>query len=45
MLLRGLYCLHFCRPVSTTYTTSGIVRDVSAMFVATTILRVPRAAG
>jgi hypothetical protein len=41
MLVRALYCRHFCRPASTTNTTSGMVSDVSAMFVATTILRTP----
>mmetsp|Transcript_12710 Transcript_12710/g.53762 ORF Transcript_12710/g.53762 Transcript_12710/m.53762 type:complete len:202 (+) Transcript_12710:3182-3787(+) len=33
--------ISFARPVSTTYLTSSIVTDVSAMLVATTILRTP----
>ena len=33
--------ISFARPVSTTYRTSSIVTEVSAMFVATTIFRTP----
>ena len=39
---RGSHWRSFTRPVSTTTTTSGIVTDVSATLVATTILRTPR---
>jgi hypothetical protein len=38
---RGSKCISFTRPVSTTNTTSGTVMDVSAMLVASTILRTP----
>jgi hypothetical protein len=39
MPVSGSYSVSLTRPESTTYTTSGIVTDVSATFVATTILR------
>jgi hypothetical protein len=37
----GSYCISFTLPVSITNTTSSMVMDVSAMFVARTTLRTP----
>ena len=39
ILSLGLYTFYFERPGSTTYTIPSIVNDVSAIFVATIILR------
>ena len=41
MPLSGSHWRSFTLPLSTTTTTSGIVTDVSATFVATTIFRTP----
>ena len=44
-LVAGSCVNRFARPVSTTYVTSGIVNDVSATFVASTIFRAPAGGG